>query len=703
MQIYNSMTRKKEPFVPLHEGKVGIYACGPTVYNFFHIGNARPFIVFDVLRRYLEYRGYEVTFVQNFTDIDDKMIRRANEEGVTVAEIAERYIAEYFTDAKALGIRPATVHPRATEHIPQIIALIQRLIDKGLAYESQGDVYYRVRAFPSYGCLCGQNLEDLESGARVSVDEVKEDPLDFALWKAQKPGEPAWESPWGMGRPGWHIECSAMSTTYLGETFDIHGGGKDLLFPHHENEIAQTSGATGKPYVRYWMHNGFINIDNEKMSKSKGNFFTVRDISREFDLEAVRLFMLSAQNTPYTSYTESDYQALWERRNDKKENPARPWVITDRRNGQQQYVYLANFDWYNYLYDDTRPTWDHNINIKGGSKALSYMVSGRYYQQKGINKLLPDMYKSYNFRAKLSAELRPWLTISSNTKFFQSNYKYYGYEDEYNNFRKPTLHALASFVPVNPDGTAVSHTSGTNSSTHYVMDGYNAMMQKGKSGGNKKIQEFTTTFEAEFKLHKNFNVKADFSYTQGYLHYDYRSVNVEYSKYPGVVETEPEGNFPNAYKETVYDQNYYVADVYGTYNKTFSDKHNLTLIAGYNYEAKYFRDLKTGRNGLLSEDLSDFNLATGTTIDLTGGRNEYAIMGWFYRAAYDYKGKYLFEMNGRYDGTSRFPRGKRFGFFPSFSAAHQRGVFLRTAAQHHRQPEAPFFVRFARQPADRIL
>ncbi|MFR4235090.1 MAG: hypothetical protein ACLT1W_01070 [Alistipes onderdonkii] len=266
------------------------------------------------------------------------------------------------------------------------------------------------------------------------------------------------------------------------------------------------------------------------------------------------------------------------------------------------------------------------------------MVSGRYYQQKGINKLLPDMYKSYNFRAKLSAELRPWLTISSNTKFFQSNYKYYGYEDEYNNFRKPTLHALASFVPVNPDGTAVSHTSGTNSSTHYVMDGYNAMMQKGKSGGNKKIQEFTTTFEAEFKLHKNFNVKADFSYTQGYLHYDYRSVNVEYSKYPGVVETEPEGNFPNAYKETVYDQNYYVADVYGTYNKTFSDKHNLTLIAGYNYEAKYFRDLKTGRNGLLSEDLSDFNLATGTTIDLTGGRNEYAIMGWFYRAAYDYKG-----------------------------------------------------------------
>ena len=294
MQVYNSMTRKKEEFVPLHEGKVGIYACGPTVYNFFHIGNARPFIIFDVLRRYLEYRGYEVTFVQNFTDIDDRMIQRAREDGTTVKQIADRYIAEYFTDAKGLGIRPATVHPRATEHIPQIIAMIEKLVQNGLAYDLDGDVYFRVRAFPGYGCLCGQNLEDLASGARVGVDEQTEDPLDFALWKKQKPGEPAWESPWGMGRPGWHIECSAMSTSYLGDTFDIHCGGKDLLFPHHENEIAQTSGATGKPYVRYWMHNGFINIDNEKMSKSKGNFFMVRDIAKEYDLEAVRMFMLSA-------------------------------------------------------------------------------------------------------------------------------------------------------------------------------------------------------------------------------------------------------------------------------------------------------------------------------------------------------------------------------------------------------------------------
>ncbi len=294
MRLYNSQSRSKEEFIPVHPGKVGIYACGPTVYNYFHIGNARPFIIFDVLRRYLESVGYEVTFVQNFTDIDDKMINRANEEGITVKALADRYIKEYFTDAKALGIHPATVHPRATEHIPQIIALIETLIDNGLAYETNGDVYYRVHAFPRYGCLCGQNLEDLESGARVSIGEQKEDPLDFALWKAQKKGEPAWESPWGMGRPGWHIECSAMSMEYLGETFDIHGGGKDLLFPHHENEIAQSEGATGKPYVRYWMHNGFINIDNEKMSKSKGNFFTIRDIAKEYDMEAVRMFMLSA-------------------------------------------------------------------------------------------------------------------------------------------------------------------------------------------------------------------------------------------------------------------------------------------------------------------------------------------------------------------------------------------------------------------------
>ena len=295
MQIYNTQSRKKEEFVPIEPGKVSIYCCGPTVYNYFHIGNARPFIVFDTLRRYFEHKGYEVKYVQNFTDIDDKMIRRANEEGITVKELGERFIEEYYKDADALGIERATVNPKATEHIPEIIAMIEKLVAKGLAYAcDNGDVYYNTQAFPGYGKLCGQNLEDLESGARIDVDPNKKHPMDFALWKAQKPGEPAWDSPWGKGRPGWHIECSAMSTKYLGETIDIHCGGKDLVFPHHENEIAQSEGATGKPFVHYWMHNGFINVDNQKMSKSLGNFFTVRDISKEFDLEAVRMFMLGA-------------------------------------------------------------------------------------------------------------------------------------------------------------------------------------------------------------------------------------------------------------------------------------------------------------------------------------------------------------------------------------------------------------------------
>ncbi len=312
MQIYNSLTRKKEEFIPLHEGSVGIYACGPTVYNYFHIGNARPFITFDVLRRQLEREGYKVTFVQNFTDIDDKMIRRANEEGISVKELGERFIKEYFVDAKALGIRPATVHPKATEHITDIIALISKLIENGHAYATPGgDVYYRVSAFPGYGKLSGQSVEDREMGAseRLDVETDKESPADFALWKSQKPGEPAWESPWGMGRPGWHIECSAMSMKYLGETFDIHCGGKDLLFPHHENEIAQSEGATGHPYVRYWMHNGFINVDNQKMSKSLNNFFTVRDIAKEYDLEAVRLFMLSAHYRSPINFSRDQIEA----------------------------------------------------------------------------------------------------------------------------------------------------------------------------------------------------------------------------------------------------------------------------------------------------------------------------------------------------------------------------------------------------------
>ncbi len=296
MQLYNTMTRQKETFVPLVPGEVKMYSCGPTVYNYFHIGNARPFIVFDTLRRYLRYLGYRVTFVQNFTDVDDKLIRRAEEEGTTVEQLAEKYIEAYFEDAGALGIEKATHHPRATENIDAIIALVSDLIEKGFAYEVDGDVYFSTKKFKGYGKLSHQPLEELVSGARISVDERKEDPLDFALWKKRKTeSEIAWESPWGMGRPGWHIECSAMAGRFLGETIDIHSGGKDLIFPHHENEIAQSECAhDGAPFARYWLHNGYINIDNVKMSKSKGNFFTVRDITAKYAPEVVRFFMLSA-------------------------------------------------------------------------------------------------------------------------------------------------------------------------------------------------------------------------------------------------------------------------------------------------------------------------------------------------------------------------------------------------------------------------
>ena len=305
MKIYNTMTRKKEEFVPLTKGEVKMYSCGPTVYDYFHIGNARPFIVFDCLRRYFEYRGYKVNFVQNFTDIDDKMINRANKEGITVKELGERFIAEYFNDAEALGIQKATVHPKATDNIDAIIEIIKKLEDKGYAYAVNGNVYFSTKKFREYGKLSGQPMDELEAGARIDISDEKQDVMDFALWKSQKPGEPAWESPWGMGRPGWHIECSAMVNKYLGETIDIHSGGQDLVFPHHENEVAQSEAANEKPFANYWMHNGYINIDNKKMSKSLGNFFTVRDISAKYDYEVIRYFMLSAHYRNPINFSDS--------------------------------------------------------------------------------------------------------------------------------------------------------------------------------------------------------------------------------------------------------------------------------------------------------------------------------------------------------------------------------------------------------------
>ena len=298
MRIYNTLTRKKEEFVPQEEGKVKMYVCGPTVYNYFHIGNARPFVVFDTMRKYLEYRGYKVKFVQNFTDVDDKIINRAKEEGITAGEVSEKYIEEYFKDAAALNVKKATVHPQATKVIPDIIHFVQDLIDKGFAYESEGDVYFRTRKFDGYGKLSGKNIDDLIEGASARTNaadgEKKEDPLDFALWKARKvDSEIAWESPWGMGRPGWHIECSTMSKKYLGDTLDIHAGGEDLQFPHHENEIAQSETHNGKTFSNYWMHNGYINVDGVKMSKSLGNFKTVRDLLTQYDGEVLRFLILS--------------------------------------------------------------------------------------------------------------------------------------------------------------------------------------------------------------------------------------------------------------------------------------------------------------------------------------------------------------------------------------------------------------------------
>jgi cysteinyl-tRNA synthetase len=304
MKLYNTLTQKKETFVPIEAGKVRMYSCGPTVYNYFHIGNARPFIVFDVLRRFLEYTGYEVTFIQNFTDVDDKIINRSHEEGISPGDVSEKYIQEYFTDADALGIKRASVHPKVSEHMPEIIAMIKTLEEKDLAYNVDGNVYYHVDAFKDYGKLSKQSIDDLKSGARIDVNDEKHSPLDFALWKKKKDGEPYWESPWGQGRPGWHIECSAMSKKHLGETIDIHGGGQDLIFPHHENEIAQSEGCCGKPFANYWVHNGYINIDNEKMSKSKGNFFTVRDIAKTFELEAVRMFLLMAHYRSPVNFSE---------------------------------------------------------------------------------------------------------------------------------------------------------------------------------------------------------------------------------------------------------------------------------------------------------------------------------------------------------------------------------------------------------------
>ena len=369
MKIYNTMTRQKEELVPLEEGVVRMYACGPTVYNFIHIGNARPLCIFDVLRRYLEWRGYTVKFVQNFTDIDDKIIRRANEEGTTYDVISEKYIEEFWTDAKGLGVHEATVHPRATENIDEIIAIVSDLVEKGYAYAVEsGDVYFRTRKDKGYGKLSHQPIDDLESGARIDISEQKEDALDFALWKAAKPGEPYWESPWGNGRPGWHIECSAMARRYLGETIDIHCGGQDLIFPHHENEIAQSECCNDAPFARYWMHNGYINVDNKKMSKSLGNFFTVRDVAEQYGYEAIRYFLISASYRSPINYNMEiieQSKASLERLYNCRNNLA--FALKNATDGDADAALLASLDARKQQFIDAM---DDDLNTADGITAI---------------------------------------------------------------------------------------------------------------------------------------------------------------------------------------------------------------------------------------------------------------------------------------------------------------------------------------------
>ena len=393
MKLYNTLTKRKEEFKPINSGEIKMYVCGPTVYNLFHIGNGRTFIVFDTVRRYFEYRGYKVDFVQNFTDIDDKMIKKANEEKTTVKEIGDKYIDEYYKDADGLNIERATINPRATEYIKDVIEFVSQLIDKGFAYEIDGDVYFSTKNFKTYGKLSGQNLEDLQAGARITVDERKKDPMDFAIWKAQKPGEPAWKSPWGMGRPGWHIECSCMVKKLLGDTIDIHAGGMDLAFPHHENEVAQSEALTGKPFANYWLHSAYVNVDNKKMSKSLNNFFTVRDVLKEYDADVIRFFMLSAHYRTQINYSKELLESA-------------------KASVERLYNSIANLE--NLLDEVKRDKMDDN--------EIEYLKSLSKYRDKYIEKMDDDFNTADAITVlfELTKDLNKSVTVESSKELINS-------------------------------------------------------------------------------------------------------------------------------------------------------------------------------------------------------------------------------------------------------------------------------------------
>ena len=600
-------------------------------------------------------------------------VRISGTTNVGIADVNGAYTITGFSwpadiEVNYLGYEPRAIHLTGNEKMPYDIVL------------KESDNVLSDAVVVGYGVQKKENLTG--AVAAVSAEEMKDRPV-ASVGQALQGMVPNLNITQSSGQPG------------AGSTFNIRGntspnGGSPLILVDgmetyldriNSNDIESISilkDASSAAIYGARAAFGVILVTTKSGKKEQkptvtfdGRFsFSANTVSTDFETRGyysayiADLFMRTKGGVPYTSYTEYDYQRLWDRRNDKTENAERPWVLTEMRNGRLSYVYLGNFDWYHYVYDESRPTQDYNVTVRGGSKNVTYMVSGRFYRQNGVWRQSPDDYTSFNTRAKVDVQITPWLKLSNNTKLFNGTYSYGA-----NNFRKPILHALASFVPENPDGTAVSHTVLTNSSSHYIMDGYSAMMLKGKNWGRKRTFEVTSTWALTADITKRLKFNADFSYKFGYLRNEFRDCSVEYSEYPGEILQESTSSFKDQLSDIVYEQNNYVTNAYLSYDNTWASKHHFSAVAGFNYEARHYKDLNVVRQDLLSEDLSDFNLATGEVSKLTGGISEYSLAGFFFRAAYDFKGKYLAEIDGRYDGSSRFVGNNVWGFFPSASAA----------------------------------
>lgn len=600
-------------------------------------------------------------------------VRISGTTNVSIADVNGAYVITGFSwpadvEVNYLGYEPRTIHFTGNEKMPYDIVL------------KESDNVLSDAVVVGYGVQKKENLTG--AVAAVSAEDMKDRPV-ASVGQALQGMVPNLNITQSSGQPG------------AGSSFNIRGntspnGGSPLILVDgmetyldriNSNDIETISvlkDASSAAIYGARAAFGVILVTTKSGKKEQrptvtfdGRFsFSANTVSTDFETRGyysayiADTFMKTKGGVPYTSYTEYDYQRLWDRRNDKTENPERPWVLTEMRNGRLSYVYLGNFDWYHYVYDESRPTQDYNVTVRGGSKTVTYMVSGRFYRQNGVWRQCPDDYTSFNTRAKVDVQITPWLKLSNNTKIFNGTYSYGA-----NNFRKPILHALASFVPENPDGTAVSHTVLTNSSSHYIMDGYSAMMHKGKNWGRKRTFELTTSWALTADITKRLKFNADFSYKFGYLRNEFRDCSVEYSEYPGEILQKSTSAFKNQLSDIVYEQNNYVTNAYLSYDNTWSSKHHFSAVAGFNYETRHYKDLNVVRQDLLSEDLSDFNLATGEVSKLTGGISEYSLAGFFFRAAYDFKGKYLAEIDGRYDGSSRFVGNNVWGFFPSASAA----------------------------------